>query len=41
MKGTVASEFGRVIAKKTSEGLRKRAENGHVAGGLSFGYDNA
>jgi site-specific DNA recombinase len=38
--GEFAAEFRRNIAQKTYEAMERRAKQGHVTGGRTFGYDN-
>ena len=40
LKSEFAAEYRRAIAAKTHEAMRRRAEEGHVTGGRTFGYDN-
>jgi site-specific DNA recombinase len=40
LKSEFAAEYRRAIAVKTHEAMRRRAEQGHVTGGRTFGYDN-
>jgi site-specific DNA recombinase len=40
LEGEFAAEYRRAIAAKTHEAMRRRAEQGHVTGGRTFGYDH-
>jgi DNA invertase Pin-like site-specific DNA recombinase/chorismate mutase len=40
LKGEFAAEYRRAISQKTHESHHRKAQLGHVTGGLVFGYDN-
>ena len=40
LRAEFAAEFRRAIAQKTTEAMLKKARDGHVTGGRTFGYDH-